>query len=175
MKDKNVIELLRKLPAINENFNDIDFFITGAILLEDQLKEFLKQRDVRLSKPSFSDLIQASYNTDNLLINKNIKNTLHCFRYIRNDYAHNLHARNITRRKWIRFINKTESQLRINGSQLFPIGNLNNKRQVRLYFSYLSLWDYLNSLNSSNPENPAHEMLVAYFEKLKAHASNSAA
>ena len=159
--NKEIIGFLKDLPPPNKGFNDYEFFLKGAIYLEDQLRDYLATKG--LSANSFNDAISKARAINNPGTNRKFWNALDTFRLVRNAYAHPKNAPQSTKRKWIRFINIIEGLMGYKGCQLFPVKNIRSRRVFRLYLSYMLAWEHIRYIaGNDDGYSPSAEILKAY-------------
>jgi len=169
--EKEIIDFLKDLPPPNREFNDYEFFLKGAVYLEEQIQHYLAKHD--LSSKTFHEAISKARGVNNKYTNKKFWNALDTFRQVRNAYAHPKNAPQSTKRKWVRFINIIEGLTGYRGRQLFPVKNIRNRRILRLYFTYMLAWEHLRFIaGNEDAYSPSIEFLKAYGGALREGQSN---
>lgn len=159
--EKEIIDFLKDLPPPNRNFNDYEFFLKGAVYLEEQIQSYLGKHD--LSSKTFHEAISKARNVNDKYTNKKFWNALDTFRQVRNAYAHPKDAPQSTKRKWVRFINIIEGLMDYKGRQLFPVKDIRSRRVFRLYFTYMLTWEHLRFIaGNDDGYSPSIEILKAY-------------
>ena len=159
--NEEIINFLKDLPSPNERFNEYEFFIKGAVYLEDKINDYLKSQG--LSSRSFHQGISKARAIPNKDTNKRFWHAVDTFRMVRNAYAHPKNAQKITKRKWIRFINIIENLQNYKGAQVFPMKHIRSKRVFRLYFAYMLTWEHLRYVaGNDDGYSPSTEILKAY-------------
>jgi len=159
--NEEIIGFLKDLPPPNRGFNDYEFFLKGAVYLENQLQTYLTKNG--LSAHSFHEAIKKARTANKSRQNKKFLNALDTFRQVRNAYAHPNNAPQSTKRKWIKFINIIESLMNYKGGQLFPVKNIRNRRVFRLYLAYMLAWEHIRCIaGNDDGYSPSTEILKAY-------------
>tara|TARA_R110002167_G_scaffold159918_7_gene355653 strand:- start:717 stop:1352 length:636 start_codon:yes stop_codon:yes gene_type:complete len=170
-KDRRCIsDYVQYLSFPGSQYDEHAFFTKGALLIEQEIKEFLASRNRRTNKDFFTLIGYAK----KLHKDDNLWDAVHNIRQLRNLYSHDLKGDDQKEKLIDDFIEHGEKVTGFDGKGWFGMSDQRNRRAFRAYFIFTLIWQELCRLNGASEDfDPARSWLDEYIDTMLAIAGKT--